>query len=191
MSNINHKSFFYPPGGILIWIVIYLELLTYGMAIAALVYYGAEQREAFHQDSLLLNRPIATINTLLLLTGGWLVAKGIQFFKADHIQKALNYFSGAILTGVGFLILKLVEYYLKIDAGLDMNYSLFYMFYWLLTGFHWIHVLVGVVILFFIRRSISKKKNNAVLEDIEAGAAFWHLCDLIWLFLFPLLYLIF
>ena len=59
------KSIYYPPGGILIWIIIYLELITFGMAILALAYYGAEERDLFHTSSLKLNKTIGTINTIL------------------------------------------------------------------------------------------------------------------------------
>lgn len=189
--EVNNKSIYYPPGGILIWIVIYLELITFGMAIMALAYYGSQERIQYHADSQLLNRTIGTINTVLLLTSGFFVAKGVHFFKNKLFQKTSNYFLWAIFFGLGFLLLKLVEYYEKLQAGLDMDYSSFYMFYWLLTGFHWIHVLVGMVILLFIRRTILKKQENASLEDVEAGASFWHMCDLIWLLLFPILYLLF
>lgn len=189
--NTNSKSILYPPGGILLWIIIYVELITFGMAFAALAYYGATERAAFHQDSLLLNKPIATINTILLLTSGFLVAQGVYFFKTQKSQKTIRLFSWAMLFGLGFLVLKGVECYGKIQAGIGMDYSSFFMFYWLLTGFHWIHVLVGLVILFFIRRTLVKKQLEASLEDLEAGVAFWHMCDLIWLILFPILYLLF
>ncbi len=191
MSTINHKSFFYPPGGILIWIIIYLELLTFGMAMAGLAYYGSQEREAFHRDSLLLSRPIAAINTIFLLTGGYLAARAVQLYKLQQWEKTANFLLWAIFSGLGFILLKLFEYYQKLEAGLNMGHSTFFMNYWLLTGFHWIHVLVGVVILFMIRRTVIRKKGNASLEDIEAGTAFWHMCDLIWLLLFPILYLLF
>lgn len=189
--EINRKSFYYPPGGILIWIVIYVELITFGMAIAGLAFYGSQERAKFHADSLLLNRNIAAINTILLLTGGFFAAKAITFFKEQITEKTAQYLLWAIFSGLGFLVLKIVEYSQKIEAGLTMDHSSFFMNYWLLTGFHWLHVLVGVVILYFMRRTVIKKKENASLEDLEAGTAFWHMCDLIWLLLFPILYLLF
>ncbi len=189
--NTNRNSIVYPPGGILIWIIIYLELITFGMAFAALAYYGSTEKNIFHTGSLLLNRPIATINTIFLLTSGFLVAQGVHFFKTQKIEKTIRLFSWAMLFGCGFIVLKLVEYYGKYQAGIGMDYSTFFMFYWLLTAFHWIHVLVGLVILFFLRRTLVKKQLQASQEDIEAGAAFWHMCDLIWLILFPILYLLF
>lgn len=187
----NTKSIYYPPGGILIWIIIYLELLTFGMAILALAYYGSQERELFHQSSLKLNKTIGTINTILLLSSGFFVAKGIHFFKESNIKKALLYFNWAMVGGFGFLVLKSVEYYEKLEVGLHMDYDSFFRFYWLLTGFHFIHVLVGLVILIIISFSIRKKQANASLEDIDASASFWHMCDLIWLLLFPVLYLLF
>lgn len=185
------KSISNPPGGALIWIVIYLELLTYGLAFVFLAISGSTDREAFHNDSLLLNKNIAVINTILLLTGGYLAARAVHYFQAKNTEKSAQFMLYAIITGIGFLGLKAFEYYSKIDSGVGMNFSDFFIFYWFLTGFHYVHVLVGVVILFFLRRAIVKKKLEASQEDIEAGVAFWHMCDIIWLFLFPILYLLF
>lgn len=191
MAENNKKSILYPPGGILIWIIIYIELITYGMAMVALAYYGSQERAIYHADSLLLNKSIAMINTVFLLSGGYFAAMAVQFFKKNDFAKTSAYMLWAMYSGIVFLILKIVEYYPKFAAGLDINYSPFFMNYWLLTGFHWIHVMVGVIILFIIRRSIIKKQHEASLEDLEAGTAFWHMCDLIWLLLFPILYLLF
>ncbi|MCO5233583.1 MAG: cytochrome c oxidase subunit 3 [Chitinophagales bacterium] len=186
-----NKNIAYPPGGVLMWIIIYLELATFGMAMAALAFYGAADRINYHQDSLMLNKLLGTINTLFLLSGGFFAAYGVQTFKKNQFELSARYLLGSIFTGLGFLLLKIFEYQQKLASGLDMNYSPFFMNYWLLTGFHWIHVLVGVVILIFIRRTIVKNQQSASLEDIEAGVAFWHMCDLIWLLLFPLLYFLF
>ena len=68
---------------------------------------------------------------------------------------------------------------------------MFFNFYWLLTGFHVIHVVMGLVILGRTNHGIIKENSDTVIEDVEACAAFWHMCDLIWLLLFPVLYLIF
>jgi len=95
-----------------------------------------------------------------------------------------------MLGGFLFLGLKSVEYYDKLNMGLVLDYNTFFSFYWLLTGFHVIHVLVGLVILSFFYYTLKKQKTESNLEDIEAGAAFWHMCDLIWLLLFPVIYLI-
>jgi nitric oxide reductase NorE protein len=96
-----------------------------------------------------------------------------------------------MLGGVLFLVLKTFEYISKIDAGLTIGYNTFFTFYWMLTLFHVIHMLVGLVILGSIYIGINKKESTTTIEDVEASAAFWHMCDLIWLLLFPIIYLLF
>ncbi|WP_264559435.1 cytochrome c oxidase subunit 3 [Flavobacterium sp. N2270] len=188
-TTVDYKNVFYPPGGILMWIVIFLELITFGMALVAFVYYGAEEPEVFHQSKLQLNPTIGAINTIFLLTSGLFVANAIHFYKEGNIKKTTFFFKLAMLGGLLFLFLKSFEYYTKIENGITLDTNTFFSFYWMLTGFHIIHVLIGLVLLFITEKNISK--NKAELEDVEASAAFWHMCDIIWLLLFPIIYLIF
>ena len=190
-QSINHKNLYYPPGGILMWIVIFLELFTFGIALVAMILYSKDEPEVFHTSRLLLNSTFGAINTLFLITSGFLMAKSVAFFKEKNTAKTLLYLKLTMLGGVLFLLLKSVEYYGKIDAGLTMGYNTFFSFYWMLTLFHVIHVVVGLVILISIYFGIKKENNSTKLEDVEASAAFWHMCDLIWLLLFPVIYLIF
>ncbi len=190
-TNHQSKSIFYPPGGILIWIIIYLELITFGAGLIAFVYTGKNELVVFTESATHLNKTIATINTLLLLASGFYTAKGVLSFKKQEITSTLKSINWAMVFGSGFIVLKCVEYYGKMQLGYNMGYNTFFMFYWLLTGFHFIHVLVGLVILFFTKRAIIKQQNQYLLEDFEAGASFWHMCDLIWLMVFPVLYLLF
>jgi len=187
-TEVNYKNLYYPPGGILLWILIFLELITFGIALIALVITSKESPELFHQSRLTLNTTFGALNTIFLLVSGFYMATTVHEFKQHNNKKASFYLKLTMLGGFLFLILKGLEYYLKINAGYTLGYNSFFTFYWLLTGFHVIHVMVGLVILLFMRQSI--KKETASLEDIEASATFWHLCDLIWLLLFPVLYLI-
>ncbi len=183
---IDHKNFYYPPGGILIWILISVELLTFGMALIALVFMSKEDPELFHQSRLLLNASFGATNTIFLLTSGFFMATTVHLFKKGNFDKASVYLNLTMLGGVLFLILKSFEYYHKIENGYLIDHNTFFTFYWLLTGFHVIHVLVGLVILIIFKFTLKKLET----EDLEAGAAFWHMCDLIWLLLFPVIYLI-
>jgi len=187
-AEINYKNIYYPPGGILMWILIFLELITFGVALIVLVVNSNEDLELFHQSRLALNTTFGALNTVFLLTSGFFMATTVHQFKQSNNQKASFYLNLTMLGGIFFLILKGVEYYLKINTGYTLGYNSFFTFYWLLTGFHVIHVLVGLVILLFMQNGI--KRSIAKLEDVEASAAFWHMCDLIWLLLFPVLYLI-
>ena len=190
-QSINHKNLYYPPGGILMWIVIFLELFTFGIALVAMILYSKDEPEVFHTSRLLLNSTFGAINTLFLITSGFFMTKSVAFFKEKNTAKTSLYLKLTMLGGVLFLLLKSVEYYGNIDAGLTMGYNTFFSFYWMLTLFHVIHVVVGLVILISIYFGIKKENNSTKLEDVEASAAFWHMCDLIWLLLFPVIYLIF
>ncbi len=187
----DHKNIFYPPGGILIWIIIFLELITFGIALIALVFYSKEDPTLFHDSRLQLNITFGTINTVFLLTSGFFMANTVHELKQNHQLKAQKYLLITMLFGVLFLVLKLVEYNAKLDAGLTMGSNTFFTFYWMLTLFHVIHVIVGLVILISVYIGINKKNSTTKMEDVEASAAFWHMCDLIWLLLFPVIYLIF
>lgn len=188
---INYKNIYYPPGGILIWIVIFLELITFGMALIAMVYSGKGEPEVFHNSRLLLNSTIGAVNTLFLLVSGFFMAQSVRFFKQQAISKASVCLKLTVLGGLLFLALKGFEYYDKIEMGYSIGYNNFFSFYWMLTLFHVIHVLVGIVILLIMYLDIRKKGAEASLENIEASAAFWHMCDIIWILLFPVIYLIF
>ncbi|HQX05088.1 MAG TPA: cytochrome c oxidase subunit 3 [Flavobacterium sp.] len=185
--KINHKNFYYPPGGILLWIIIFLELITFGMALVALVFSAKENPQLFHESSLHLNKTFGTINTIFLLASGFFVANAVHNFKENNFNKASFQVKIAMIGGLLFILLKSIEYYTKIASGFVLDTNTFFTFYWLLTGFHLIHVIVGLVILFVLNRNLKTK----AIEDVEASAAFWHMCDLIWLLLFPVLYLIF
>ena len=188
---IKAKNIYYPPGGILLWIVIFLELITFGMALVAMVYSGEQEPEVFHTSRLLLNPVYGTINTLFLLTSGFFMAVSVQKLKAGERKKALKFLTATMLFGMLFLVVKSVEYSSKIDAGLGLGHNTFFTFYWLLTLFHVIHVIVGLVILASVYFGLKKENSSTKMEDVEASAAFWHMCDLIWLLLFPIIYLLF
>ena len=185
------NSLYYPPGGILLWIIIFLELFTFGAALIAMVVYSKNEPTIFHTSKMLLNTTFGTVNTLFLITSGFFMAIAVYYFKQQNIKKTSLYLKLTMLGGVLFLLLKSLEYYHKIEVGLTIGYNTFFSFYWMLTLFHIVHVIVGLVILVTVHIGIHKKQVSTTLEDVEASATFWHMCDLIWLLLFPIIYLIF
>ena len=190
-KTIDVKNIYYPPGGILMWIIIFLELITFGMALIAMAIYSKDESVIFHNSRLLLNTTYGTINTIFLITSGFFMAQSVHSLKSGNIKKSKLYLKLTMLGGVLFLILKGIEYYAKIEAGLTVGHNTFFTFYWMLTLFHVIHVIVGLVILTTVYFGLKKEKTPSSIEDVEASAAFWHMCDLIWLLLFPIIYLIF
>ncbi len=193
MNNtiIDYKNIYYPPGGILIWIIIFLELITFGAALIAMAYYGNQEQELFHDSSLKLNKTYGMINTIFLLTSGFLMAISVSEIKKGNTKKFNKLLLLTMLFGLFFLGLKSLEYYDKIADGIGIGYNTFFTFYWMLTLFHVIHVIVGLVILTSVYFGVRKENSKTSIDDVEASAAFWHMCDLIWILLFPIIYLLF
>jgi nitric oxide reductase NorE protein len=187
----NYKNIYYPPGGILMWIIIFLELFTFGAALIAMAVYGHQELELFQESSLKLNKTFGMINTIFLLTSGFLMANSVDELKKGNKIKFQKLLLLTMLFGFLFLGLKSFEYYEKIIDGIGIGYNTFFTFYWMLTLFHVIHVLVGLVILASVYFGIRKENSTTTIDDVEASAAFWHMCDLIWILLFPIIYLLF
>lgn len=190
-TSLDHKNILYPPGGILIWIIIFIEVLTFGVALIAMVYSSNHEAELFYNSSLKLNKTYGMINTIFLLTSGLFMAKAVVHLKKGDKEKFLKLLYLTMFFGLLFLGLKSFEYYDKITEGFGIGYNTFFTFYWMLTLFHVIHVIVGLVILTTVYFGIKKEKSKTSINDVEASVAFWHMCDLIWILLFPVIYLIF
>ena len=191
ITKTDSKNIYYPPGGILLWIIIFLELITFGIALIAMVVSSKQDPTVFHESRLLLNTAFGTINTVFLITSGFFMALSVNYLKQKNTKRSLFFLRLTMLGGLLFLVLKSFEYFDKIEAGLTVGYNTFFTFYWMLTLFHVIHVLVGLVILGSVYFGLKKTTSTTSIEDVEASAAFWHMCDLIWLLLFPIIYLLF
>ncbi|MBK6264009.1 cytochrome c oxidase subunit 3 [Marivirga sp. S37H4] len=190
-QKIDYKSISSPPGGILLWILILLEVFTFGLSLAGLVYYRIQEPELFAQSTAMLNTYLGGLNTVVLLTSGFFMASAVHYFKKGNRSAGINFMLATIITGCAFIVIKWHEYGEKLEVGLGLEENMFFTFYWLLTGFHFIHVVVGLAILLIILLKVKNSNTTTKTEDIEAGAAFWHMCDLLWLLLFPALYLVF
>jgi len=138
-----------------------------------------------------LQQPLALANTLVLLTGGWLKARGLGSLRAGEARGAARCVAGAMGCGVLFLLLKSVEYAAKLSHGLGLHHDTFFTYYWLLTSFHVMHVLLAVGLLGFAWRGIRVGRYGAMDHaDVESIGIFWHMCDVIWLLLYPTIYLL-
>ena len=137
-----------------------------------------------------LNMNLGGIDTLILLTSSWSVALAIQALKRDLINRVPRYLLGGVLTGLMFVVSKSIEYIQKFAHGLTPGTNPFFMWYFTLTGIHLAHVLAGTSLLAFLwvrsRGGAYSSSHRAVPESV---ASFWHLVDLLWIVLFPLLYL--
>ena len=180
-----------PPGGVLVWLIVGLELITFGAGIGVFLYQKGAHPAEFAAGATALNQSIAFANTLILLTGGWSMAMAIAAIREGSLMDGRKWMSITIATGIGFLLLKGFEFSEKIQHGATFGDDSFHTIYFALTGFHFLHVLAAVVILLYLRFALKRGRYTSEdYFDIESGGIFWHMCDLIWLVLYPVIYLI-
>ncbi|OWP82777.1 hypothetical protein BWK59_14060 [Flavobacterium davisii] len=120
-SKTDYKNFYYPPGGILLWIIIILEILTFGIAIIAMNYSAQEEIEIFSESRLKLNNQIGLINTVILLTSGFFMAEVVNQAKKNNNKKFSLYLKITLLLGFLFLILKSYEYFEKLNDNISLD----------------------------------------------------------------------
>jgi nitric oxide reductase NorE protein len=189
MEYQDHKNIFNPPGGVLIWFVILMELVTFSAGIFFYFSYREDNLALFLEMQKKLNLHFAITNTLFLITSGYFVAMSLNYLKMfDRIKSRLFLLIG-IAFGFCFIFLKSFEYYEKISQGYTTSYNDFFTFYWFLTFFHYMHVVFTTFILIFLYFKLKIVEEGEV-NALEVGAALWHMCDLIWIILFPTLFLI-
>ncbi len=179
------------PGEAGIWFVIFGDLLAFGALFFTFMYYRARSPAEFATGQDAMNRGIGITNTILLLLGSLAVVQGVHAYRAGARRAADQALTAAIVCALAFLVLKSVEYGQKLSTSLVPNTSEFFLLYYTFTGTHFLHVVIGVLILFYMRavarRSSPDARDTAV---IESGGVFWHLVDLLWIVLFALFYLV-
>ena len=179
------------PGDFAIWIFIFAELLVFGIAFITYAIVRIQNVEMFNQFQLTLNSELGAANTLLLITASYFVVRAIHAMRIDNVKSCINWLYASLACGAGFLLLKSLEYYDKFSHGINLSTNTFYMFYLSLTMFHFLHVVLGMIILFAV--TIKAQRGGYSADNhigIETGASYWHMVDLVWIILFPLVYVI-
>lgn len=180
------------PGESSMWFFIIGDLLIFGVYFVAYMIYRGQNQALFLESQQYLNQGIGATNTVVLLTSSLFVALGTQAARAGKSVDAYRLFGLALAFGVAFPVLKMVEWIPKISAGVTPGENLFFMYYYVMTGLHLCHVLLGLAIMGFVMRNlrVSKELSNPPnITFVETGAMYWHMVDLLWLVLFALFYL--
>ena len=185
----------FPPGDFGIWLIVYIELITFALLFLGYAFSRRLDVELFNNSQLLLDKTSGFLNTIILITSSYFVVRAIESIKLMDFQEAKKtssrYLLLAMSLGSFFLINKAMEFYEKAEQGIDLSTNTFFMFYILLTAFHFLHVILGMVILFNLRQNTKKGMYNSLdYKGMETGAIYWHLIDLLWIVLFPLIYII-
>lgn len=173
------------------WFFILAELLVFGVFFLAYAFARTHNVEIFNASQLELDRFSGVINTVLLISSSYFVVIAVSRIRRGNSRACAHWLMIAMTCGAAFLALKLVEFSDKISAGINMSTNTFYMFYLGLGFFHFMHVVLGMVILGAV--ALKARRGGYSAADhagVETGGAYWHMVDLVWIVLFPLIYIL-
>ncbi len=178
------------PGEVGVWVFILGDMVVFALLFGVFVFYRAADVSLFASAQLSLNQSLGALNTLLLLTSSWFVVHGVEAVRAHRAQLARGLLAAAFGCGLGFMVVKYFEYGEKLRAGHTITSNDFFMYYYLLTGIHLLHVTIGMGVLAYLWRRLHNTADmQGQLSAVESGASFWHMVDILWILLFALVYL--
>ena len=171
------------PGNPLMWVQILSEMLIFSAFFVLFAWQRVSQFAQFDASQQLLDPVVGGLNTIVLLSSGLFAALAVGAIAADNPRRCRQYLGLTIVLGAVFCLIKFTEFVDKFAEGLTPETNTFFSFYFLLTGFHFAHVVFGLALLALVCWRTSR-------ENVETVTAFWHMVDLIWVLLYPLLYLL-
>jgi cytochrome c oxidase subunit 3 len=183
------------------WLFLFTEILLFGGLFLLYAVYLKRYPHEFAEGGKQLNWFMGAANTVILLTSSLFAAMAVTAIQRDERNRAMGLIGGTILCAAGFMVIKYFEWSAKIGHGIypgsghlkagPPGESVFFSLYYLTTGIHGLHVLIGAALLGWIALKV---RSGAVTAGdfilLENGALYWHLVDLIWIFIFPLYYLV-
>ena len=202
MSGGGHeKHVDYTGAKIGMWLFLFTELLLFGGMFLLYAVYRSKHPQDFHNAARELNSVVGALNTVILLSSSLTMALSIASVQRGNKKWSSRFLGLTILLGLAFLVNKYFEWGAKFSHGIYPNSPellkhsagevLFFGLYYMMTGLHGLHVIGGVVLLsvmlFYVSRGAVNRTDFVKLEN---SGLYWHLVDIIWIFLFPLFYLI-
>jgi cytochrome c oxidase subunit 3 len=190
-----------------IWLFLVTEVLLFSGMFVAYAVFRSWYPEAFHEAFSVLDWRKGFLNTLVLLTSSFTMVRAINSIQNNDVEKMQRYLWATVICGMIFMIVKYFEYAEKYEGGIFFNMwdphgghyehlkgkefvSIFLKIYFIATGIHGTHVLIGMgILLWCISQSKKGRFDGHYYTHVEVGGLFWHLVDIVWIFLFPLLYL--
>lgn len=179
------------PGESGTWVFLFGDMLVFGAFFVTFLVERASAPEEFDAARTALHTGVGVLNTLVLLTSSACVVMALNAIRAGARPIATRAVAAAAAFGLVFIALKVFEYVSLATAGHGPGAADFYMYYFILTGLHLFHVCLGLGALSFVFSQTRRAELSATRTALVEGAAcFWHLVDLLWIFLFALLYLV-
>jgi len=179
------------PGDFAVWMLILIEISTFGLMFIGFSAVRTFERDMFLAGQAVIHPLAGLINTIALLAASGFVAQGVLDNRNNNQQRAAFMLLAGVAMATVYIVVKLWEYWQLGSAGYDLNVNHFFTAYFLLTGFHFLHVVLGMVFLIIMTRKLLRRgygPGNQI--GLESGACYWHMIDLIWVVLFPIVYVI-
>jgi cytochrome c oxidase subunit 3 len=174
-----------------VWTFLATEVLLFGALFTAYTVFRMKYPEMFRVEHAKLDRVLGAVNTVVLITSSLMVVFGVDAIKRGKARVFEACFGATILLAAVFLCIKYLEYAAKFHHGIYPRTNLFFSIYFMLTGLHGIHVLLGMGVLsYVIILSRRGRLSASYYTPAEMSGLYWHFVDLVWIYLFPLLYLI-
>ena len=185
------------------WIFLVTEILFFGGLFVAYIVYRAWNPELFIKASVELDTIMGAANTAVLIFSSLTMALAIREIQLNRVNRSILYMAITIACAFFFMVVKYFEYTHKFHLGIfpgenytftgidDPQASIFFSIYYMMTGLHGIHVIIGIgLITWLIIKARNGAYSSSYYTPIEITGLYWHLVDIIWIFLFPLFYLI-
>lgn len=178
------------PGEAGAWVFIFGDLAAFTVLFGAYLNRRSLDLVGFDEAQLALDRTIGALNTVVLLSSSLFVARALDAFRRGDRPRAGRLVGFGWLCGATFVVVKVFEYHHLTSAGKGPNTHEFYMFYFVLTGLHLFHVLLGLAVLAVLWCLTRRAATTGAQQWFATGACFWHLVDLLWVVIFPLIFLV-
>jgi nitric oxide reductase NorE protein len=178
------------PGEEGLWVFVLGDMAIFGLFFGTIMVTLAKQPEMFAASQEHLHPVLGIINTVFLLTASLFVVLGTRDVRVTGRVRRTPLVL-ALLCAIGFAVVKVTEYSILVGDGYTGGTNDFFMYYFVFTGIHLAHLTIGVAVLAFLVRtaSVAELSEKRVMA-VECGGVYWHMVDMLWLVLFPLLYLV-
>lgn len=177
------------PGDGAMWFFVLGDMIIFGLYFVAFMIFRRREVNEFTAAQHDLYLDIGVANTLLLLFSSWLAARSVLAIRSGDTERTVRLLTGTGLCGVVFIAMKLIEWWLEVDAGHTFPSNTFMSFYFVLTGVHLLHVIMGIVILTIVV-GLMRKNPRPHAGVVEQATTYWHMVDLLWVIIFALLYVL-
>jgi nitric oxide reductase NorE protein len=178
------------PSEIGVWAFIFGDLCIFALFFFVFLYDKSLQPALFAESQATLVKPFGAFNMLVLLLSSWLMARAVHAARRCDTQSFQRDLQRTMLCGFTFLCVKVAEYSGKLSSGYHLDTNDFFRDYFVFTGYHMLHVIIGLSLLWWINCLIkTPAATESHITTVESVGLYWHMVDLLWVVLFALIYL--